>query len=354
MKQALFGKSGQKVSAIGIGTWGYGGYFRADTADAKPFRELIRYAVDHGINFIDTAEAYAEGRSESILGEAIATYDRSSIFIAGKVSPENLKHNNLLKAAESSLGRLKCDYLDLYQIHWPNQSIPLDETLSAMSQLHQEGKIRHFGLSNFCLQGLKKVIATGILPLESIQVEYNLFDRSAETELLPYCREHEVILIAYSPLDQGKKTSIQGQQALDHLARKYGQTAAQITLNYLVSQGVIAIPKTMSLKHMKEICEATSFALEAEDISLIRQAFPNKIQHMNTDNIVTDKKGLENFNPGVDVLAEALKSGESLKPIRVMPINGGNKYQLVEGKLRYWAWVQAFGTKKPLPTQVRH
>ena len=354
MKKVKFGNTAVNVSAIGIGTWGYGGYFKADNTPSKSFEGLLHYALDHGINFIDTAEAYAEGRSETILGKVIKHYDRQKIFIASKVSPENLHHSNLIQSADKSLARLQCDYIDLYQIHWPNQSIPHEEYLSAIKKLVDEGKVLHFGLSNFSIEALKSISEITEEKIQSIQVEYNLFDRSVESDLLPYCQTNDMSLIAYSPLDQGKPYADTVKKNLLALSKKYHRSPAQIVLNYLSQQSnVIPIPKTTNIEHLKEICSSCDFALSLEDKLAIKGSMPDPSCHIPPDSIEADKNGLENFNPGVDVLAKALLEGESIKPVRVIKNNIDNTYNLVEGKLRYWAWVEAFGVSKNIPAQIR-
>ena len=180
---------------------------------------------------------------------------RNKVFIATKVSPENLSYDDVIRSAERSLHRLKTDYIDLYQIHWPNPKIPVSETMHAMEQLVTEGKIRFIGVSNFSLKELKeeeKYLPKH--PIVSTQTEYNLFDRTIENDILPYCEQKGILTIAYSPLDQGRIASGDDKiKRLKVIADKYNKTIAQIALNWLIAHPtVITIPKATNPNHIKE------------------------------------------------------------------------------------------------------
>src|SRR5271157_4227416 len=203
MKYKKLGTSTVNVPAIGQGCMGIGGYFSSNTENDQEQIDTLKYAILNGMTLVDTAEIYGAGHSEELVGKAVHSM-RSDVFIATKVSPEHLSYNNVIASAENSLRRFKTDYIDLYQIHWPNPTIPVEETLGAMKTLVDQGKVRFVGVSNFYVNALREAdhlfspyrIATN-------QMEYNLFDRSIEKEVLPYCTAESVSLIAYSPLDQG-------------------------------------------------------------------------------------------------------------------------------------------------------
>jgi aryl-alcohol dehydrogenase-like predicted oxidoreductase len=266
------GKSGIKISAIGLGTWQWGsrewGWGRL--YGKKDVLEAFQKAKEVGINFIDTAEMYGRGRSEELIGQAISNC-REDVVIASKVAPWNLSYGRVLRAATRSLRRLGVDVIDLYQVHWPNPLIPIRNTMKAMKKLVQDGKVRSVGVSNFNLRRLKAAQeALAPLELASNQVKYSLLDRNIETDLLPYAQKQRITIIAYSPLAQGlltgkytanstpssfvQKTNARFSkhnlnqlttifQALSEVAQAHNKTPSQVALNWLISkQNVVAIP----------------------------------------------------------------------------------------------------------------
>lgn len=214
------GKSGIKVSAIGLGTWQWGsrewGWGRL--YGEKDLQDAFENAMEVGVNFIDTAEVYGSGRSERIIGEVIRSH-REQVVIATKVWPLNLSYGRVLRAADRSLRRLGIDVIDLYQVHWPNPLMPIRNTMRAMKKLVQDGRVRCVGISNF---GLKRMTGAqhALAPVElaSNQVRYNLLDRRIETDVLPYAHKRKISIIAYSPLAQalltGKYTVKDGPRSL--------------------------------------------------------------------------------------------------------------------------------------------
>jgi hypothetical protein len=265
MQYVKFDHTDEKVSAIGVGTWKLG-------KNPKAELQALRYALSKGVNFIDTAEMYG---TEGLVSSAIEGTDRKSLFIATKVSPHNFHYSDVMRACEASLSRLGTDYIDLYQLHWPNHSIPIRETMSAMEKLAEEGKIKHIGVSNFSVRELQEAqAAMKEHKIVSDQVEYSVFVRSTEREGLPeYCRKNGIAIIAYSPLARGfisRGGDSRISEALGSIAKKHRASAAQVALNWLVSKGnVIPIPKASSPEHMKENVASTEFTLDAADIAEI-------------------------------------------------------------------------------------
>ena len=272
MEYRELGKTGIKISAIGLGTWQWGsrewGWNRLYTE--KDVLAAFQKALELGINFVDTAEVYGLGKSEEILGRAIREH-REQVVVATKVWPWNLSHGRVLRAADRSRRRLGVDAIDLYQIHWPNRFIPIRSTMKAMKKLVENGKIRCVGVSNFNLAQMKEAQeALGPLELASNQVRYNLLDRGIEKELLPFALTEKIEIIAHSPLAKGlltaKYTAGTGASSFVQitsprfsqrnllklsetyeLLRKIGnahdKTPAQISLNWLIGkENVIAIP----------------------------------------------------------------------------------------------------------------
>ena len=257
------------IPLLGMGTWGMGGKYEKDPSNFDESVKILRAGLDMGIKLIDVAELYGQGLTEEIVGEAIAGYAREDIFIISKVWKTNLRYDDVLKAMQGSLERLKTDYVDFYLIHWPSEDIPLAETMRAMEELADKGFARNIGVSNFSVELLKE--AQSHLKRAKIaanQIEYNLIERSAEKDVIPYCKENGIKVIAYRPLARGNIASSQNK-ALEALAQKYNKTPAQIALNWITSKEIVAIPKAGSIAHLRENCGALGWKMsEADYIAL--------------------------------------------------------------------------------------
>ncbi len=203
MQYREIGRTNIKVSTVAMGCWGIVGDFNWGPQDESDALNAIETALDTGINFFDTAESYGNGYSEELLGKTLSKR-RKNVVIASKVAPSNLEPQKLVQACENSLERLKTDYIDIYQIHWPNVDIPFEDTLNTLEKLKKEGKIRVAGCSNFGPKDLSDALEYG--RLESNQVAYNLLWRGIEFEVQNLCREKDVSLLLYSPLLQGLLT----------------------------------------------------------------------------------------------------------------------------------------------------
>ncbi len=258
---------GIQVPEIGFGTYTLG----ITPGTGRRSVKAIQYAIECGLTHIDTAERYARGYTEELVGEGINDFERSKLFITTKVWVDNLRYDDVLSACRGSLQRMRTHYIDLYLIHWPNPDIPLAETLSAMDKLVDEGLVRFIGVSNFDLVRLKEAETITRHGIFSNQVEYSLVKREPESELLPYCQENGILLTAYSPL--GQDIIANGSHAIiDRLARKYQRTPVQIALNYLTSRdNVIAIPKALQHDHIKENSQASGWRIEREDLDLLQR-----------------------------------------------------------------------------------
>jgi diketogulonate reductase-like aldo/keto reductase len=252
------GKTGVKVPEIGLGTWQY----RGGT-------EALVVGVQLGADLIDTAEIYG---TEGIVGQAIREVGRDKVFLATKVSAQHLRYGDVLKAAEGSLKRMNVEQIDLYQVHWANPSVPIEDTMRAMGELLDSGKIRFVGVSNFSVEethDAQKSLSKGKIVCN--QVEYNLSERSIEQDLIPYCVKEGITVMAYSPLAHGNFMQ-SGSSLLDKIASKYKKTRAQVILNWIIShENVIAIPKSESVEHTRENCGASGWRLSQEDIEKISE-----------------------------------------------------------------------------------
>jgi diketogulonate reductase-like aldo/keto reductase len=271
-------KDGFEMPVFGLGTWQMGGREthnpqNDDQKDITAIQEAIKLGVTH----IDTAEQYAGGYAETLVGKAIAGYARVKLFIVSKVSPEHLNYNYVLRSCEASLKRLKTDYLDLYLIHFPNPDITIEETLRAMDKLVDDGIVKNIGVSNFKTKRFKEAQLHTKNKLVVNQVYYNLVIREPEREgLLKYCQQNDVLLEAYRPVEKGAILA-RSIKILDELAEKYNKTPAQIAINWLISQkNVITLSKTSTIEHLKENLGAIGWAMDKDDIEKLRKDFPNQ------------------------------------------------------------------------------
>jgi aryl-alcohol dehydrogenase-like predicted oxidoreductase len=364
MKFKTLGTTGILVPAIGQGT---GGEFATDRSRHADYVRLLRLGVDLGMSLIDTAEVYGGGYSEELVGEAVRGI-RDCVFIATKFSPENSTYNGVLRAAEGSLRRLKTDYIDLYQAHWSNPRVPIEETARALDRLVEEGKVRHVGVCNFSLT--ETMQARNVLrraPLVSMQQEYNILERTVEETFLPCCREQGLMLIAYSPLASGRFPSDERARVLSALAARYNLTMAQLMLNWLVRDPVIvAVTKSTREGHLRENAAAVACEIAPADLDYISESTKPEIRRVPTDLIrviddgsrtvyTTLEEALENrhgLTPGPAELAEQIAQEEFLKPVKVRWNPETQTYELIDGRVRYWAWVIAHKGQVPIPVRV--
>ena len=266
--------SGIKIPVLGQGTW----YMGEDQAQRKREVDALRLGMELGVSLIDTAEMYAEGGAEEVVGEAIAGR-RDEVFLVSKVYPHNAGRRSMQAACERSLKRLGTDCIDLYLLHWPG-SVPLAETLEAFEALKSQGKIRDFGVSNFDRSQMQKLAGLpGGNAIAVNQVLYNLRRRGIEWNLLPWCREHAMPVMAYSPLEssaQDQRRLLDNPQ-LKMIAARHGQNVspAQIALAWLLRQdNVIVIPKAVDPAHVRANRAALDLVLTEQDMAALDQAFP--------------------------------------------------------------------------------
>lgn len=258
---------GQTVPALGQGTWYMGDGLRSREEEIA----ALRLGLDLGLTLIDTAEMYGNGASEQLVGEAIAGR-RDEAFLVSKVLPSNASKQGTIKACERSLERLGTDRLDLYLLHWRGGT-PLRETIEAFEELVEAGKIRHWGVSNFDVADMEELTALrGGSAVQANQVLYNLTRRGIEWDLQPWCRERQIPLMAYSPIEQGRMLE---HSSLKRIAERLDATPAQVALAWLLRQeGLIAIPKAGSPRHVEENRAALNLQLSGEDLAELDRAFP--------------------------------------------------------------------------------
>ena len=299
MERADIPGTSLKVSPIAIGTWAIGGWMWGGTDEAESIA-TIRAALEHGINIIDTAPAYGFGRSEEIVGKAVAEAGlRSRVLIATKVGLEwqngsvfrNASRARLLREVEDSLRRLRTDYIDIYQVHWPDPLVAVEETAEAMHTLFRQGKIRAIGVSNFSLEQMDRF--RRVAPLHVLQPPYNLFERAIEADLLPYCRKNKIATLGYGALCRGllsgrmrpdtvfdgddlRRTDPKFQQPrfaqylaavqrLDRLAReRFGKRVIELAVRWMLDQGITtALWGARHPAQLQPVDEVTGWRLDA-------------------------------------------------------------------------------------------
>ena len=258
-----------------MGTWMLEG--RSKEADRRAIQAL-QLGLDLGMNHIDTAEMYGNGRVEQLVAEAISGR-REDLFLVSKVLPSNASYEGTLRACERSLKRLKTEFLDLYLLHWPSNQHPIEDTMRAMEKLVEEGMIKHIGVSNFDLEQLKA--AQDALKNHRIacnQVLYHLGYRDIERYLLPFCKENGITIVGYSPFGHGDFPSPESKKGriLSEIASRYNRTSRQVALNFLTRKpNLFTIPKAANLNHIRENSGgAGEWKLSDEDISTIERTFP--------------------------------------------------------------------------------
>ncbi|HJV75506.1 MAG TPA: aldo/keto reductase [Noviherbaspirillum sp.] len=258
---------GETIPSLGQGTW--------CMAEKKRHRAheiaSLRLGIDLGMTLIDTAEMYADGAAEELVGEAIAGR-RDEVFLVSKVLPDNATRQGTIAACERSLRRLRTDRIDLYLLHWRG-GVPLAETMDAFAALTRDGKIRHWGVSNFDLADMEELgELPGAAAVAANQVLYNLSRRGIEYDLLPWCAKRGLPVMAYSPIEQGR---LLDDPALQTVAARHGASPAQIALAWVLRQpGVIAIPKAGNPVHVRENRAALEIVLTQADLELLDRDFP--------------------------------------------------------------------------------
>lgn len=259
---------GTTVQALGQGTWHMG----EAASQRKAETDALRLGIDLGLTLIDTAEMYGEGGAEEVVGEAIAGR-RDQVFVVSKVYPHNASRKGVPAACERSLMRLRTDRIDLYLLHWRG-SIPLAETVEAFEALREAGKIRHWGVSNFDADDMEELAALpAAAQCATNQVLYNAGTRGIEFDLLPWCRERAIPVMAYSPVGQGGR--LLRSAALAKVAARYGITSAQAAIAWTLRQdGVISIPKASDPAHVRENAAVADLMLTEEDLTEIDRAHP--------------------------------------------------------------------------------
>jgi len=322
---------------------------------SSKYKIALNFAVKK-FNFIDTAAEYGNGESEKLIGK-LPSLVKKKIFISTKVSSHNLNYKDFIKSALLSLERLKVNKIDLIQPHWPNYQVENDEIIFAFKYLKKKGYVRYFGLSNYDFIDIKYFKKKIKSDFRFIQEEYSLNDRSIEDKKISFCEQNDIKIICYSPLSSGNLILSNLQKTLlKKISEKFQVSISSVILNYLLtkSKNLILIPHSINLQNISSNCAVLDYKLSSNDILMINNEFKIKTIKIKLRNIIypykgySKKKKLEaaiknefNFTPSPYELSKKIISGCELKNIKVEKIN--KDYYLVEGRLRFWAYVLAYG-----------
>ena len=263
---------GTMIPALGQGTWEMG----EDPVKHDQELEALRYGIEHGMILIDTAEMYGEGKSEQLVGEAIRGYDRSKLYLVSKVYPWNAGREHIFTSCEQSLKRLGTNYLDLYLLHWRGD-VPLQETVSCMEELVQQGLIRHWGVSNFDVSDMDELMAAGGRNCVTDQVLYHLGSRGVEYDLMPWLKKHGMLTMSYSPLVRTVelRKRIVTHPSVKKVAADHHMTETQVMLAFLIHDPtVFAVPKASTIEHVKMNCAVLDVELGESEYAMLSDAFP--------------------------------------------------------------------------------
>jgi diketogulonate reductase-like aldo/keto reductase len=271
MRSKPFGPTKAAVPVIGQGTWHMGESRRARTAEVA----ALRLGLELGMTHLDTAEMYGRGGAEEVIAEALVGVRREDVFLTSKVLPEHATYGGTRRACEQSLRRLRTDHLDLYLLHWASH-VPIGETMRAMEELVDEGKIRLIGVSNFDVAEMRQTMAVlGRERLACNQVLYNLGQRGIERDLVPFCAEHGIAVVGYTPFGRWPGRRSAAAAVLAQVAARHAATPQQVTLAFLTRQpSVFAIPKASDQAHVRANAAAGDLVLTAADVAEIDDAFP--------------------------------------------------------------------------------
>jgi len=366
MKYARSQKSDILLPSVGLGTMGFGGYFKADTSNWNRCVNVIEEAHEHGVRAVDTAEIYGEGNAEKILG-AVTASKKNDLFIMSKFSPHRRTKKDIRKALENTLERLGRDWVDVYQPHWPDPKQDVRETLECLTEFQKEGKIKFIGVSNFNLNSLPELPTNTYELPRFYQCEFNPMEQAGFENLVQLANKQDGILVGYSPFREGQLFEHANFKKLQNHAHELRLTAGQLILAWIISHHrVVTIPKSSNLKRLNENFLAMEVHLSDESIDYISDLFRVKIldilpsiiipfdEKVKADRSVylTLEEALRNehfLSPSPKEIAEEIEQNKGIlnKPIKVKE-NVDGSLTLIEGRLRYWGWIIAYGYSKPI------
>lgn len=365
------GRTGEWISRLGQGTTQTGPLASADADKDRRRAEVLRLGVELGMDFIDTAELYGGGHAEELLGRALGGL-RQKVFLASKFNPAHARPKDLDRALDGSLRRLRTDWLDLYQMHWPSYDVPIADTLGALEEQRVRGRIRYYGVGNLTLAELRRIRswpeAKGLV---SVQAEYNPSQRGLEEDLLPYCRQEGLTVLAYSLLERGAYSSTGASGAVvQELANRHDVDAYQILLRWVLSrQGIVGLVKSADPDRTRANARALHCRLPAEEVAMLDRAFLSRVKLVSLHEIRLPgdcrggvyrsldeaRRNPLDLVPAPTMVARGIREGHWLKPVPVRKRCGrdGEKFDLLDAEPLYWGWVLARGFDSSIPAVVK-
>lgn len=367
------GSSDLEICPIGQGTLFGRTSSKINEEIIKKKIDVLNYGLELGMNFIDTGEDYEDGLSEKLLSKVVKS-KRDKIVIGSKFKPSNNSYKGVINSIEVTLKRIETDYIDLYQIQWPNPNIELAETFQAFEKLVEQGKILYYGVGNFDSVKIKEAIKIDKLKkFTAIQTEYDLFNRQIEKDF-DYLEQNNLSIIAYMSLGKDNFNQ-QEKKLLELISQKYNTTVRSVVLNWIIShKNVNVLTSSLSLEHTKANYDATQFKLNEKDILEMDNLFqrssekvdPKDIEVLDYDEsdnahlIYTNlKDAVENklgIKPSAQEIAEEIKVTEKLlRPVELKlntKKNSNKPYVLVRGRMRFWGWLIAYGYDKKIEAKI--
>ena len=357
---------------IGIGTSGYGGYFSqsANHLESGDFIDLLILGHELGARVVDTAESYAAGATEEIIG-SLPSHIKNDFFIMSKFSPENSSYKRMRDSLHNSLRRLKRDYIDVYMPHWPSADVNVLEVMDGLMRLVDEGKVMNIGVSNYSMKQYLQAYSHTNHKVKFVQSEYGPFERAVEEDLLPIVIANNGTYVGYSPFRHGEvfnKIGIHYKKLL-RISADLNCTISQLILLWITRSGsVISIPRTVDRNRMKENLKALHLEISSEIIESLSSIFLTNYSLVDTNLILMGEDGDRpiyyniddairnrfNLYPGPLEIADEIKNnnGKLIKPIKLKKCEKTNKYLVCEGRLKYWAWIILYGNNKKIPSII--
>ena len=332
----------------------------------KDFKKIIYHAIKNKVNFLDTAPAYGKGESEKIIGQI---KNKKNLFITTKISPEMLSPKKIELSLMQSLKNLKIEQIDLLQIHWPNPDINVYHSIDKLIELKERKIIKAIGLCNYNFFEMQDILKKFKDVISSFQIEYSLFDRTIDGKFNNLLKENNIQIIAYSPLAQGNICNGKKQmEIIMNISKEYNLTPAQFVLNWIVKKKkYIPLTHTVNKIRLLENINSIKKNIYIEDFYILEKKIFTKLQYIATKKIIFfSRQSKNNYKNKKEALANKFEMTPSpvnfsrniknkfIKPIRLKEkkINKNKELYLAEGRLRFWAWIIAFGWKEKIPSLI--
>jgi diketogulonate reductase-like aldo/keto reductase len=332
----------------------------------KDFKKIIYHAIKNKVSFLDTAPVYGNGESEKIIGQI---KNKKNLFITTKISPEMLSPKKIEKSTIQSLKNLKIEQIDLLQIHWPNPDINVYHSIDKLIELKERKIIKAIGLCNYNFFEMNDILKKFKNVISSFQTEYSLFDRTIDGKFDNLLEDNNIQIIAYSPLAQGNICKGNKQmETIINISKKYDLTPAQFTQNWIVKKKkYLPLTHTLNKIRLLENINSIKKNIYTKDFNILEKKIFTKLQYTDTKKIIFfSKKSKTNYKNKKEALANRFGMIPSpinfskniknnyIKPIRLKEknINKVKKLYLIEGRLRFWAWIIAFGWKEKIPSLI--